>query len=225
MQDMTPFWISLKVALISTIIVTLMGILISKWLYKRHGIIARILESIIVLPIVLPPTVMGFILLIIFSPQSFVGAFFKNVLNMPVVFTLTGAVIASVIVSFPLMYQHTVQGFRSIDHKMINTARTMGASENKIFFKLIFPLSKRPILSGIMMSFARAIGEFGATLMVAGYIPNKTNTLPLEIYFLVEQGKENQAWLWVIVLVAFAITVIGTINILNKDRFRRWSNC
>ncbi|MEB6171611.1 molybdate ABC transporter permease subunit [Staphylococcus pseudoxylosus] len=220
MQDMTPFWISLKVALISTIIVTLLGILISKWLYKRHGIIARILESVIVLPIVLPPTVMGFILLIVFSPQGYVGAFFKETLNMPVVFTLTGAVIASVIVSFPLMYQHTVQGFRNIDHKMLNTARTMGASENKIFFKLIFPLSKRPILSGIMMSFARAIGEFGATLMVAGYIPNKTNTLPLEIYFLVEQGKENQAWLWVIVLVAFAITVIGTINILNKDRFR-----
>lgn len=220
MQDMTPFWISLKVALISTIIVTLLGILISKWLYKRHGIIARILESVIVLPIVLPPTVMGFILLIVFSPQSYVGAFFKETLNMPVVFTLTGAVIASVIVSFPMMYQHTVQGFRNIDHKMLNTARTMGASENKIFFKLIFPLSKRPILSGIMMSFARAIGEFGATLMVAGYIPNKTNTLPLEIYFLVEQGKENQAWLWVIVLVAFAITVIGTINILNKDRFR-----
>ncbi|MGW7997714.1 molybdate ABC transporter permease subunit [Staphylococcus xylosus] len=220
MQDMTPFWISLKVALISTIIVTFMGILISKWLYKRHGIIARILESVIILPIVLPPTVMGFILLIVFSPQSYVGAFFKDILNMPVVFTLTGAVIASVIVSFPLMYQHTVQGFRNIDHKMLNTARTMGASENKIFFKLIFPLSKRPILSGIMMSFARAIGEFGATLMVAGYIPNKTNTLPLEIYFLVEQGKENQAWLWVIVLVAFAITVIGTINILNKDRFR-----
>ncbi|MDW8798097.1 molybdate ABC transporter permease subunit [Staphylococcus pseudoxylosus] len=220
MQDMTPFWISLKVALISTIIVTLLGILISKWLYKRHGIIARILESVIVLPIVLPPTVMGFILLIVFSPQSYVGAFFKETLNMPVVFTLTGAVIASVIVSFPLMYQHTVQGFRNIDHKMLNTARTMGANENKIFFKLIFPLSKRPILSGIMMSFARAIGEFGATLMVAGYIPNKTNTLPLEIYFLVEQGKENQAWLWVIVLVAFAITVIGTINILNKDRFR-----
>ncbi|MEB6037677.1 molybdate ABC transporter permease subunit [Staphylococcus pseudoxylosus] len=220
MQDMTPFWISLKVALISTIIVTLLGILISKWLYKRHGIIARILESVIILPIVLPPTVMGFILLIVFSPQSYVGSFFKETLNMPVVFTLTGAVIASVIVSFPLMYQHTVQGFRNIDHKMLNTARTMGANENKIFFKLIFPLSKRPILSGIMMSFARAIGEFGATLMVAGYIPNKTNTLPLEIYFLVEQGKENQAWLWVIVLVAFAITVIGTINILNKDRFR-----
>ena len=103
---------------------------------------------------------------------------------------------------------------------MLNTARTMGASERKIFFEIILPLSKRPILSGIMMSFARAIGEFGATLMVAGYIPNKTNTLPLEIYFLVEQGKENQAWLWVLVLVAFAVTVIGTINVLNKDVYR-----
>ncbi|MBF2751813.1 MULTISPECIES: molybdate ABC transporter permease subunit [Staphylococcus] len=220
MPDITPFWISLKVAVISTIIVTLVGVVISKWLYRRHGIIARILESIIVLPIVLPPTVMGFILLIVFSPRSYIGAFFANVLHLPVVFTLTGAVIASVIVSFPLMYQHTVQGFRSIDHKMLNTARTMGASESKIFFKLILPLSKRAILSGVMMSFARAIGEFGATLMVAGYIPNKTNTLPLEIYFLVEQGKENQAWLWVIGLVAFAITVIGTINLLNKDRYR-----
>lgn len=220
MPDFTPFWISIKVALISTVIVTIIGVLISKWLYERKGIIARILESIIVLPIVLPPTVMGFILLIIFSPHSVVGRFFSNVLHIPVVFTMTGAVIASVIVSFPLMYQHTVQGFRGIDSKMLNTARTMGASERKIFYRLVVPLSKCSILSGIMMSFARAIGEFGATLMVAGYIPNKTNTLPLEIYFLVEQGKENQAWLWVLVLVAFAIVVISTINLLNRDRYR-----
>lgn len=220
MADFTPFWISIKVAVISTLIVTILGIFISKWLYQRNGVIARIFESIIVLPIVLPPTVMGFILLIVFSPRSFVGQFFAEVLHLPVVFTLTGAVIASVIVSFPLMYQHTVQGFRGIDSKMLNTARTMGASEGKIFTKLVLPLSKRAILSGVMMSFARAIGEFGATLMVAGYIPNKTNTLPLEIYFLVEQGKEHQAWLWVLVLVAFAVTVIGTINILNHDRYK-----
>ncbi|CAM3161540.1 molybdate ABC transporter permease subunit [Staphylococcus argensis] len=220
MPDFTPFKISIEVALISTVIVTIIGILVSKWLYERKGIIARILESIIVLPIVLPPTVMGFILLIIFSPHSVVGRFFSNVLHFPVVFTMTGAVIASVIVSFPLMYQHTVQGFRGIDSKMLNTARTMGASERKIFYRLVVPLSKRSILSGIMMSFARAIGEFGATLMVAGYIPNKTNTLPLEIYFLVEQGKENEAWLWVLVLVAFAVVVISTINLLNRDRYR-----
>ncbi|WP_412517960.1 molybdate ABC transporter permease subunit [Staphylococcus simulans] len=219
MPDLTPFWISIEVAVISTIIVTVLGILISRLLYRRQGRIVTLLESIIILPIVLPPTVMGFLLLIVFSPKSPVGAFMTNVLHMPVVFTITGAIIASVIVSFPLMYQHTIQGFRGINHKMLNTARTMGASENKIFFRLILPLSKRAILSGVMMAFARAIGEFGATLMVAGYIPNKTNTLPLEIYFLVEQGKENQAWLWVLVLVAFAITVIGTINLMNKDRY------
>ena len=220
MPDLTSFWISFRVALISTMIVTIFGILISKWLYNKKRYWVNLLESFIILPIVLPPTVLGFILLIIFSTRSPVGEFFTNILHLPVVFTLTGAVIASVIVSFPLMYQHTVQGFRGIDTKMINTARTMGASETKIFLKLILPLAKRSILAGIMMSFARALGEFGATLMVAGYIPNKTNTLPLEIYFLVEQGRENEAWLWVLVLVAFSIVVISTINLLNKDKYK-----
>lgn len=219
MPDITPFWISLKVAITSTIIVTILGIIIAKWLYQQKGWFSRIMESLIILPIVLPPTVLGFILLIIFSPNNYIGGFITNVLHIHVIFTLTGAVIASVIVSFPLMYQHTVQGFRSIDKKMLNTARTMGASEGRIFFRLILPLAKRPIISGIMMSFARAIGEFGATLMVAGYIPNKTNTLPLEIYFLVEQGKENQAWLWVLVLIAFAVSVIGALNLMNRSRY------
>ncbi|MGX0662144.1 molybdate transport system permease protein [Staphylococcus lugdunensis] len=220
MPDFTPFWISLKVAVISTIIVMILSIIIARLLYRGTGHFTKLLESLILLPIVLPPTVKGFILLIIFSPRGFVGQFFQNVLHLPVVFTMTGAVIASVIVSFPLMYQHTVQGFRNIEPKMLNTARTMGASENKIFFKLILPLSKRAILAGIMMSFARAIGEFGATLMLAGYIPNKTNTLPLEIYFLVEQSRENEAWLWVLVLVAFSIAVIGTLNFANRDKYR-----
>lgn len=220
MPDLTSFWISIRVATMSTIIVMILGILVSKWLYHRKKRWVKIVESFILLPIVLPPTVMGFILLIIFSPRGIIGQFFNNILHLPVVFTLTGAVIASVIVSFPLMYQHTIQGFNSIDKHMLDTARTMGASESKIFYRIVLPLSKRYILSGIVMSFARAIGEFGATLMVAGYIPNKTNTLPLEIYFLVVEGKENQAWLWVLVLVAFSIVVIMTINLMNYDKFR-----
>lgn len=220
MPDLTSFWISIRVATMSTIIVMILGIIVSKWLYHRKKRWVKIVESFILLPIVLPPTVMGFILLIVFSPRGIIGQFFNNILHLPVVFTLTGAVIASVIVSFPLMYQHTIQGFNSIDKCMLDTARTMGASESKIFYRIVLPLSKRYILSGIVMSFARAIGEFGATLMVAGYIPNKTNTLPLEIYFLVVEGKENQAWLWVLVLVAFSIVVIMTINLMNYDKFR-----
>lgn len=220
MPDLTSFWISIRVATMSTIIVMILGIIVSKWLYHRKKRWVKIVESFILLPIVLPPTVMGFILLIVFSPRGIIGQFFNNILHLPVVFTLTGAVIASVIVSFPLMYQHTIQGFNSIDKRMLDTTRTMGASESKIFYRIVLPLSKRYILSGIVMSFARAIGEFGATLMVAGYIPNKTNTLPLEIYFLVVEGKENQAWLWVLVLVAFSIVVIMTINLMNYDKFR-----
>lgn len=220
MPDLTSFWISIRVATMSTIIVMILSIIVSKWLYHRKKRWVKIVESFILLPIVLPPTVMGFILLIVFSPRGIIGQFFNNILHLPVVFTLTGAVIASVIVSFPLMYQHTIQGFNSIDKRMLDTARTMGASESKIFYRIVLPLSKRYILSGIVMSFARAIGEFGATLMVAGYIPNKTNTLPLEIYFLVVEGKENQAWLWVLVLVAFSIVVIMTINLMNYDKFR-----
>lgn len=220
MTDWTPFWISLRVAIISTVIVVILSIICAKVMYQKHSKIAQFIESIVMLPIVLPPTVMGFLLLIVFSGDGPIGYFLTHYLGVNVIFTWIGAVIASVIVSFPLMYQHTVQGFRNIDVKMLNTARTMGASEQKIFYKITLPLSKRAMISGTMLAFARAIGEFGATLMVAGYIPGKTNTLPLEIYFLVEQGRENQAWLWVLVLVAFSITIIGTMNMLNRDRFR-----
>ncbi|MGV3244609.1 molybdate ABC transporter permease subunit [Staphylococcus sp. 11261D007BR] len=220
MTDWTPFWISLRVAIISTVIVVILSIICAKVMYQKHSKIAQFIESIVMLPIVLPPTVMGFLLLIVFSGDGPIGYFLTHYLGVNVIFTWIGAVIASVIVSFPLMYQHTVQGFRNIDAKMLNTARTMGASEQKIFYKITLPLSKRAMISGTMLAFARAIGEFGATLMVAGYIPGKTNTLPLEIYFLVEQGRENQAWLWVLVLVAFSITIIGTMNMLNRDRFR-----
>ncbi|BAS45416.1 molybdenum ABC transporter permease [Staphylococcus schleiferi] len=220
MHDLTPLWISIRVAVVSTIIVFILSILLAKSMYHRKQKWTHMLESIVLLPIVLPPTVLGFLLLMLFSVNGGFGHFLTDVLGVKVVFTWIGATVASVIVSFPLMYQHVVQGFRNINPKMLNTARTMGASELKIFFKIILPLSKRALITGTMLSFARAIGEFGATLMVAGYIPGKTNTLPLEIYFLVQQGRENQAWLWVVVLVAFAISVIGTMNMLNRDRYQ-----
>lgn len=220
MPDLTPLWISIRVAFVSTVIVMILGIGLARLMYHRRTKWTHLIESIVLLPIVLPPTVLGFLLLMVFSVDHTVGHLLTDVLGIKVVFTWIGAVIASVIVSFPLMYQHTVQGFRNINPRMLNTARTMGASELKIFFKITLPLSKRAIISGTMLAFARAIGEFGATLMIAGYIPGKTNTLPLEIYFLVQQGRENQAWLWVLVLVAFAMSIMGTMNLMNKERYR-----
>lgn len=220
MPDLTPLWISIKVSLISTIIVCILGIFLAKLMHRYKGKMRPIIESIIMLPIVLPPTVMGFILLIIFSKNKLFGSILDEVFHIQIIFTWVGAVIAAVIVSLPLMYQHVINGFQSINPKMLNSARTMGASESKIFRKIILPLSSRAIFSGIVMSFARALGEFGATLMIAGYIPGLTNTLPLEIYFLVQAGEEHQAWIWVLVLIAFAICVISTINILNQKNHK-----
>ncbi|GGI40935.1 molybdate ABC transporter permease subunit [Mammaliicoccus stepanovicii] len=221
MPDLIPLWISIKVSLISTIIVSIVGIILAKLMHDYKGKLKPVFESIIMLPIVLPPTVMGFILLIIFSKNQFFGRFLEDTFHIQVIFTWVGAVIAAVIVSLPLMYQHVVNGFQSINPKMLNAARTMGASESKIFRTIILPLSKRSILSGVVMSFARGLGEFGATLMIAGYIPGLTNTLPLEIYFLVQSGEENKAWIWVIVLLAFAICVISSINLLNQ-KSHKW---
>ncbi|WP_239750946.1 molybdate ABC transporter permease subunit [Mammaliicoccus sp. H-M34] len=221
MPDLTPLWISIKVTLISTIIVCILGIILAKLMFNYKGKLKPIIESVIMLPIVLPPTVMGFVLLIVFSKNKVFGQFLDDVFQINVIFTWVGAVIAAVIVSLPLMYQHVINGFQSINPKMLNSARTMGASEGKIFRTIILPLSKRSIFSGIVMSFARGLGEFGATLMVAGYIPGLTNTLPLEIYFLVQAGEEHKAWLWVIVLIAFAICVISSLNLLNQ-KSHKW---
>lgn len=221
MPDLTPLWISIKVTLISTIIVCILGIILAKLMFNYKGKLKPIIESVIMLPIVLPPTVMGFVLLIVFSKNKIFGQFLDNVFQINVIFTWVGAVIAAVIVSLPLMYQHVINGFQSINPKMLNSARTMGASEGKIFRTIILPLSKRSIFSGIVMSFARGLGEFGATLMVAGYIPGLTNTLPLEIYFLVQAGEEHKAWLWVIVLIAFAVCVISSLNLLNQ-KSHKW---
>lgn len=220
MPDLTPLWISIKVTIISTIIVCILGIILAKLMLNYKGKLKPVVESIIMLPIVLPPTVMGFILLIVFGKNKFFGQFLSDVLHINVIFTWVGAVIAAIIVSLPLMYQHVMNGFQSINPKMLNSARTMGASEGKIFRTIILPLSKRSIFSGVVMSFARGLGEFGATLMIAGYIPGLTNTLPLEIYFLVQAGEEHKAWLWVIVLIAFAICVISSLNILNQKNHK-----
>ncbi|MEB6201012.1 molybdate ABC transporter permease subunit [Mammaliicoccus fleurettii] len=221
MPDLTPLWISIKVTLISTIIVCILGIILAKLMFNYKGKLKPIIESVIMLPIVLPPTVMGFVLLIVFSKNKIFGQFLDDVFQINVIFTWVGAVIAAVIVSLPLMYQHVINGFQSINPKMLNSARTMGASEGEIFRTIILPLSKRSIFSGIVMSFARGLGEFGATLMVAGYIPGLTNTLPLEIYFLVQAGEEHKAWLWVIVLIAFAVCVISSLNLLNQ-KSHKW---
>ncbi|WP_297811406.1 molybdate ABC transporter permease subunit [uncultured Finegoldia sp.] len=209
---MMPIIISVKVSIIATIITSIMSILIA-WLMvrynKKNG---SILEAIITLPLVLPPSILGYILLLIIGNNGLIGKFFYDNFDLSIIFTWKACVIASVIVSFPLMYQNCKSSFQSIDKKILNAARTMGASEWKIFFKLAIPLSYTGIISGLVLAFARSLGEFGATMMVAGNIPYKTQTIPLAMYYAVERGDQKIANTLMIVVVVFSFSLIYFLN-------------
>ena len=161
----------------------------------------------------LPPTVVGFFLLIFFGRNSFIGSIVEK-LGFPFIFTLRGAILASFIVSFPLMYRTSKGAFEQIDTNIINAAKTLGKSENWIFWRIMLPNSWQSILGGAILSFTRALGEFGATIMIAGNIPNKTQTISLAIYTAVQAGDRDLAFRWVIIIVAISFISIMMMNII-----------
>lgn len=173
------------------------------------------------LPLVLPPTVVGFGLLYLFGKNGPLGSLLLEWFNFQIIFTWYAAVIAAIVVSFPLMYQSASAAFLRYDRTLENAAYTMGASRWKVFWTISFPLAWPGLLAGLVLSFARGLGEFGATLMVAGYIPGVTDTLPLAIYFSVESGNEQQALLWVIIIVLIGFTTIYWLNNWSK---KPWLN-
>ncbi|WP_019120087.1 molybdate ABC transporter permease subunit [Brevibacillus massiliensis] len=220
----TPLLLSLKVAGISTFVVFLAGVLIARLLSRKNFFGKSFLESLLLLPLVLPPTVVGFGLLITFGKNGIIGKWLLQWFDVQVVFSLTGAVIASIVVSFPLMYQSAVAAFSGIDSRLENAARTMGASEWRVFWTVSFPLAWTGLLSGLVLSFARALGEFGATLMLAGYIPGKTDTLPVAIYFAVEAGQMDKASFWVVIIVALGLSTTMWLNWWSKRNINRYAN-
>jgi molybdate ABC transporter, permease protein len=167
---------------------------------------------------VLPPSVMGYLLLIAFGKRGFIGAFLLETFHIQIVFTWVGAVLASCIVSLPLMYQNVKSAFVSLDPVYERAAQTLGSSEWRIFRTVIFPLAWPGIISGIALSFARAIGEFGATLMIAGNIPGKTQTIPTAIYFAVESGNTKTANTLVLIMTLFSFALILGLNAWLKKR-------
>ncbi|NMM64841.1 molybdate ABC transporter permease subunit [Clostridium sp. P21] len=212
----SPIIISLKVSLISTIFTCIIGIALARLFTKYDFKGKNVLEVLIILPMVLPPSVTGYGLLVILGKYGFIGKLIFNVFNTSLIFTLTAACIASFIVSLPLMYQSCKAAFVNMDKVYENAARTLGASELKVFFKITLPMAFPGIISGLVLSFARALGEFGATLMVAGNIPGKTQTIPLAIYFAVESGDSRTANILVAIVLIFSFTTIYSLNIWTK---------
>ena len=177
--------------------------------YKGRG--RGIIDGIFTLPLILPPTVIGFFLLLLCGKNGLVGKVFMS-FNKNIIFSWSATVIAAAVVAFPMMYRTCRSAFEQMDKNMISAARTLGLSETKIFFKIAIPLAWPGIIGGLVLSFARALGEFGATLMIAGNIPGRTQTMPVAIFFAVESGDMNKAMLWVLIIVAISFIMIFLLN-------------
>jgi molybdate transport system permease protein len=221
--DFSPIILSLKVAFAAIIVVVVFCVPIAGLMAKHEFYGKDFVEAVITLPLVLPPSVVGFLLLYIFGKNGPIGKLLEHFFSYKVVFSLSGAVIAAAVVSFPLMYQSLKAGIESIDVNLEKAARTLGAGELRIFFTITLPLAWNSFIAGFVLAFARSLGEFGATLMIAGNIPGKTQTMPLAIYFYNEAGETQQAGILVIIMTVFSFLVIYGLNRWRKKTKRKSS--
>ncbi|CCI25536.1 molybdate ABC transporter permease subunit [Microcystis aeruginosa] len=217
MPDFSPLWISLKTATIALIIIFFLGIAAAYWMLGYRGRWKSLIEAVFVAPLILPPTVLGFILLLLFGKNGPLGQLL-DLFNFRIVFTWYAAVITATVVAFPLMYKTTLGAFEQVDANLLQVARTLGASEGKIFWRVLLPLSFPGVLAGLTLAFARALGEFGATLMLAGNIPGQTQTIPMAIFFAVEAGEMTEAWIWVFIIILISLSGIIAVNLWQSQR-------
>ena len=217
MPDFSPLWISLKTATIALIIIFFLGIAAAYWMLGYRGRWKSLIEGVFVAPLILPPTVLGFILLLLFGKNGPLGQLL-DLFNFRIVFTWYAAIITATVVAFPLMYKTTLGAFEQVDANLLQVARTLGATERKIFWRLLLPLSFPGVLAGLTLAFARALGEFGATLMLAGNIPGQTQTIPMAIFFAVEAGAMTEAWIWVFIIILISLSGIIAVNLWQSQR-------
>ena len=219
MNDLSPLWISFKVAFFATLITFVLGIAAARLVIsmKRGKSLA---DGLFSLPMVLPPTVVGFFLLMIFGKNSLIGGALASA-GFSVLFTWQGAVIAAAAVSFPIMYRTCRGALEQVDRNIADAARTLGMSEGKIFFKIMIPMARPGIAAATILSFARALGEFGATMMLAGNMPGKTQTMSIAIYTAMQGGDREKAYIWVAIVMVISLVVILLMNLWNDRQSRR----
>ncbi len=213
--DLSPLWISLKTAALSTIATSIVGTATAYWMLGYRGRWKSVIEGVLISPLILPPTVVGFLLLLLFGKNGPLGTVMDR-FDFTIIFTWYAAVVAAVVVSFPLMYRTALGAFEQIDPSLLQVARTLGASERRVFARVLLPLAMPGLLAGVTLAFARALGEFGATLMLAGNIPGETQTMPMAIYFAVEAGDLQEAWLWAIVIMAISLSGLLAVNLWQQ---------
>lgn len=225
-MNWSPLFISLKTGIVATIFAFFIGILVARFVMRLNNTMKWIVDGILTLPLVLPPTVAGFVLLLLFSLKRPIGKYLWVEVGVKVVLSWPGCVLAAVVIAFPLMYRNARAAFEQVDVNMIAAGRTLGMSETKIFWKVIMPIAMPGIASGTVLTFARAIGEYGATSMLAGNILGKTQTIALAIASEVSAGNYDVAGFWVTVIVILSFVIVLAINMISgrgMKQIKRWT--
>ena len=218
-QALIPLLLTLKVALFATLLALVMGVAIG-YLLARHEFPGRdVLDAICTLPMVMPPTVLGYYLIVLVGRRGWLGSWLWDTFGISLMFTWQGAALAAAVVAFPLVFKSARAAFEGVEGQLEKAARTLGASELRVFFRVTLPLAWRGILAGTMLAFARALGEFGATLMVAGNIPGKTQTLSLAVYDAVQAGQDDLANFLVLVTSIVCVLILVASGKLLKPRY------
>ncbi|HEX2925251.1 MAG TPA: molybdate ABC transporter permease subunit [Ruminiclostridium sp.] len=218
-MDLSPLYISLKVSVIATIITVFTGILSARHVMRIKRF-KGLIDGLFTLPMVLPPTVVGFFLLVAFGRHGFLGNL-MSLIHVSFVFSWAGAVIASAVVSFPLMYRTARGAFEQFDENLVSAARTLGITELNIFWKIIVPNVFPGLLAGTVLAFARALGEFGATVMLAGNIPGKTQTMAVAVYTAVQAGDRERAYKWVLIICSMSFISMILMNVWNRRQAKK----
>ena len=219
-MDWFPLWNSLRIAAISTVLIFFLGIAAAYYIAKLPKLVKGVLDVVLTLPLVLPPTVVGYLLLRVLGPRRIIGAWALETFGVRLVMVWWSAIFAAVVVAFPLMYRTARGAFESFDETLSQSAQTLGLPNAWIFWRVRMPCCRQGILAGTVLAFARALGEYGATSMLAGYTPGKTATVSTAVYQLWQTGNDAQAFRWVLVNVAISAVFLLTVNLL-EDRQRK----
>lgn len=223
--DWSPLFISLKTGVVATFISFFLGIFAARKVIKMRPGKKAVIDGILTLPMVLPPTVAGFFLLLLFSRRRPLGIFLYDTFDIKVVQTWLGCIIAATVIAFPLMYRNARAAFEQIDVNLVYAGRTLGMSEAQIFWKVVVPTAGPGIASGTILTFARALGEYGATSMLAGNIPGKTGTISQKIAMVIQDGDYLTAGIWVVIVIMIALVIIILMNLISGKKMKhvkRW---
>ena len=216
-MDWFPLWNSLRIAGISTVIIFFAGIFAAYYIAKTPPAVKGVLDVILTLPLVLPPTVVGYLLLRVLGPKRVIGAWVLSVFGSKLTMTWWSAIFATTVVIFPLMYRTARGAFESFDETLAYSGQTLGLSNTWIFWRIRMPCCRQGILAGTVLAFARALGEYGATSMIAGYTPGRTATISTTVYQLWRIGDDAAAFRWVLVNIAISAVVLLAVNMMEKQ--------